>query len=127
MEALSPRSANIQFKPKSLAKKDVLVVENHKAEKPRRDKDHALAPPEVIIQPPLRPGLQPEEYRSGRLLGKGGFAICYEGELRSRQRGQSAQVFAMKIVKAVMNQKKTEEKVSPPCALSPPAFGEIQC
>lgn len=116
MDALSPRSANIQVKPKQLDKEQARAedkkAEAQRVEKALRDKDHAPPPPTWIYQPPLRPGRLTEKYRSGKLLGKGGFAVCYEGELEDRKYGQSVQKFAMKIVKATMSQRKTREKVN---------------
>ena len=47
----------------------------------------------------------------GKELGKGGFAICYEGTLVGQKRGTKAGKFALKIVKAKMALKKMEEKV----------------
>ena len=47
----------------------------------------------------------------GRELGKGGFAICYEGTLLGQKYGKNS-TFALKIVKAKMGLKKMEEKVS---------------
>jgi hypothetical protein len=44
----------------------------------------------------------------GRALGKGGFAICHEGESEGEQ-------FALKIVKSHMSQDKMKQKVSPYC------------
>lgn len=115
MEALSPRSANIQVKPNQFSKANVGVdagkAEAQRAEKAFKDKEHAPPPPAWVYQPPLKPGRLTEKFRSGKLLGKGGFAVCYEGELDDRKYGQGLQKFAMKIVKARMNQKKTMEKV----------------
>lgn len=114
MEALSPRSANIQIRPNQFSKEEAgeaRKVEAQRAERASKDKEHAPAPPAWVYQPPLKPGRLAEKYRSGKLLGKGGFAVCYEGELDDRKYGQGVQKFAMKIVKARMNQKKTMEKV----------------
>lgn len=116
MEALSPRSVNIQFKPnqpneKEAAEAKAKKVEAIKSDKALKDKEHAPPPPPWVYQPPLRPGQLVEKYRSGNFLGKGGFAICYEGELDDRKYGQGVQKFAMKIVRSQMNQKKTLEKV----------------
>lgn len=46
-------------------------------------------------------------YRMGKKLGKGGFAVCYEGT-----DSKTEKVFAMKIVKSHVEQKKQLEKVS---------------
>lgn len=104
MEALSPRSANIQIKPRATQKK-VVEQEAMKFSKP---KDHASPPPSLVIQPPETPGGLTVQYHIGRELGKGGFAICYEGQQRGRHKGQ---IYALKVVKATMAQKKMEDKV----------------
>lgn len=117
MEALSPRSVNIQVQRKPFAEKDFAAADAPKpaaakpAEKPK-DKEHASPPPSWVFQPPLRPGLLAEKFQTGAFLGRGGFAICYEGELRVKKNGLANCKFAMKIVKAKMTQTKITEKVS---------------
>lgn len=116
MEALSPRSVNIQVQRKPFAEKDFAAADAPKsvaakpAEKPK-NKEHASPPPAWVIQPPLRPGLLAEKFQTGGFLGRGGFAICYEGELRVKKNGLANCKFAMKIVKAKMTQTKITEKV----------------
>ena len=113
MEALSPRSTNIPTKPKSMKNKEP-IEEAKKAEaakKALKEKDYAPPPPEWVLQPPVKKGGLAEKYKTGRCLGKGGFAICYEGELRGRKNGAEKKVFALKVVKAAMDQRKMEEKV----------------
>ena len=115
MEALSPRSINIQTKQRA-KRKDAEAEEAKKAEaarKAQKEKEYAPPPPEWVIQPPITDGALAEKFRTGRLLGKGGFAVCYEGELRSRRHGAvKKSIFALKIVRSKMSQKKMEEKVS---------------
>ena len=61
---------------------------------------------------PFLNGKLAEKFKTGRLLGKGGFAICYEGELKSKEkRSIRKALFALKIVRSKMSQKKMEEKV----------------
>ena len=116
MDALSPRSVNIQVQRKPFAEKDFAAADAPKsvaakpAEKPK-DKEHASAPPAWVFQPPLRPGLLAEKFQTGAFLGRGGFAICYVGELRVKKNGLANCKFAMKIVKAKMTQTKITEKV----------------
>ncbi|KAI4171433.1 MAG: hypothetical protein LQ343_004289 [Gyalolechia ehrenbergii] len=100
--ALSPRSANIQMKPRASQKN--VVDQGVNLIKP---KDHASPPPSLVLQPPETPGGLTVQYRVGRELGKGGFAICYEGQQRGAHGGKT---YALKIVKASMAQKKMEEK-----------------
>ncbi|KAL8872189.1 MAG: hypothetical protein Q9174_002142 [Haloplaca sp. 1 TL-2023] len=101
-EPLSPRSANAQIRPR--------VAEG----KPQQQdagftsrKEHAPPPPSSVWQPPEVPGGPLIEYKTGKELGKGGFAICYEGTQWGRN---GAQVYALKIMKAKLSQKKMEDK-----------------
>ena len=117
MEALSPRSTNIQPNSKPFIVKD-FAVEAPKLEPPKVEpakegqvKEHASPPPPWVFQPPLKPGLLAEKFHTGPFLGKGGFAICYEGELRGKNNGPGTCKFAMKIVKARSTQAKVGEKV----------------
>ena len=115
MEALSPRSANVQVKPRSMKQKELAEEEDKKADaakKALKEKEYAPVPPEWVLQPPIAKGGLAEKFRTGRCIGKGGFAMCYEGELRSKQQGMNKTIFALKVVKARMSQKKMEEKVS---------------
>ena len=117
MEPLSPRSPNIQIKAKPSEQKAEKEMANEEAKmveaarKAAKEKEYAPSPPEWVIQPPLVKGGLAEKFKTGRLLGKGGFAIAYEGELRSKTSGGNRSVFALKIVQAKMSQKKMEEKV----------------
>ncbi|EEH46924.1 PLK/PLK1 protein kinase [Paracoccidioides brasiliensis Pb18] len=100
MEALSPRSTNILPKPKVDPMKKT-SVKDAPPQKARPSKHHAPPPPPIIREPEDGG----EEYITGKFLGKGGFAVCYEGKLARNER-----VYAMKVVKSEMNQKKMEEK-----------------
>lgn len=116
MDALSPRSTNIQSRPKLSKQKELAEEEAKRAEaekKALKEKDYAQAPPEWVLQPPVTKGGLAEKYKTGRLLGKGGFAICYEGELRDKNAKSGKSLFALKVVKAHMSQRKMEDKVSP--------------
>ena len=104
-DCLSPRSANIPSKAPLATKPS--------ATKPK-EKNHASPPPKLVIQPPGFDGLPGEKYSIGKELGKGGFAICYEGVLHGQRHGAKASKFALKIVKAKMGVKKMEEKVHEP-------------
>ena len=115
MAALSPRSANIQAKPKlnKLKEKELADEEEKRAEaakKASKEKEYAPAPPEWVLQPPIMKGGLAEKFKTGKCLGKGGFAICYEGDLRTKGRGASKTTFALKIVKTYMSLKKMEDK-----------------
>ena len=116
MDALSPRSANIQVKPKLTRQKEMAEEEAKRVEaakKALKEKEYAPVPPEWVLQPAISQGGLAEKFRVGRCIGKGGFAMCYEGELRNKIQGQDRKIFALKVVKAKMSQKKMEEKVRP--------------
>ena len=101
MAALSPRSANIQVKPKS--------TEGKIHREDSKDEKFAPEPPSTVIQPPRNGETLALRYDVGSFLGKGGFAICYTGE--ARPPGKNPKFYALKIVKAYMNQPKMEDKV----------------
>ncbi|OCT48958.1 hypothetical protein CLCR_04536 [Cladophialophora carrionii] len=63
--------------------------------------DDRWRPPASITEP----GSTPETYIMGRKLGKGGFAVCFEGKSKT-----TSEVFALKVVKAKVEQKKMMEK-----------------
>jgi hypothetical protein len=105
MEALSPRSTNLPLKHKgsSQQKLDQNAAVVKAVEKAAPSKNHAPPPPSVVKEP----GNIGERYLTGAFLGKGGFAVCYEGKLL-----RNGRVFAMKVVKSEMSQSKMAEKVS---------------
>jgi hypothetical protein len=107
MDALSPRDANINVKYKQEAK---LVKPQPAKAAPaktlQREKDHPPPPPAAVYEPSSSDRKNGAIYTTGRLLGKGGFAICHEGVLQ----GTGAK-YALKIVKSQMSQKKMEQKV----------------
>ena len=105
MDVLSPRSTNVPPTVKQPQKKQAEA--EAEVAKPKV-KDHAPPPPSIVIQPPERSGDLTVQYKTGKELGKGGFAICYEGKQRGKNGGQT---YALKIVKAQMAQKKMEDKV----------------
>lgn len=102
MEALSPRDANAQVKVKQVAQKAKAAP----AQALKREKDHPPPPPSEVHEPPSSDRKDGAVYYTGRCLGKGGFAICYEGQLAGTK-----QTFALKVVKSQMPQKKMEQKV----------------
>jgi hypothetical protein len=102
MEALSPRDANAGIRVKPTATKSKAPP----AKLPQKEKDHPPPPPEHVREPPSCDRPNGSTYKTGRLLGKGGFAICYDGEHLDTKRK-----YALKIVKSHMPQKKMEQKV----------------
>ena len=113
MEALSPRDANAQRAPRNeLKTKAVAQLKSSK------DKEHPPPPPNNITEPPSADRKEGALYQVGKLLGKGGFAICYDGKLAG-----STKRYALKIVKSQMPVK-MEQKV---CSGSPkPAWIVLQ-
>jgi hypothetical protein len=103
MEALSPRDANAHIRGKQAVSKSKAPP----AKLTQKEKDHPPPPPENVQEPPSSDRPNGTTYKTGRLLGRGGFAICYEGE-----RVGTGQKYALKIVKSHMPQKKMEQKVS---------------
>lgn len=102
MEALSPRDTNAHIRVKQAAQK----AKPAPAKLGGKEKDHPPPPPSEVREPPSSDRRDGAIYKTGRCLGKGGFAICYEGQLvGTRQR------YALKIVKSYMPQKKMEQKV----------------
>jgi len=103
MEALSPRDANAHIRVKQTMQK----AKPPPAKVTAKEKDHPPPPPAEVWEPPSSDRKDGAIYKTGRLLGKGGFAICYEGQLAGTK-----QRYALKIVKSHMPQKKMEQKVS---------------
>lgn len=101
MEALSPRDVNAQRMPRATETKAKPV-----AQLKSKDKEHPPPPPEEVLEPSSTDRPDGAVYRVGKLLGKGGFAICYSGQLLPTK-----QKYALKIVKSQMPSK-MEQKVS---------------
>ncbi|KAK6383940.1 Cell cycle serine/threonine-protein kinase cdc5/MSD2 [Exophiala oligosperma] len=106
MDVLSPRPVNLPMQPPPLPKamkKPRPELKARPEEKPSNPDriDDKWRPPASITEP----GSSPETYSMGRKLGKGGFAVCFEG--RSKR---TAEIFALKVVKAKVEQKKMLEK-----------------
>jgi hypothetical protein len=102
MEALSPRSTNVPPRTKVTVKRAKQEQANAPMQKTQTSKNHAPPPPPLVTEP----GESGESYITGAFLGKGGFAVCYEGKLK-----RNGRAFALKVVKSEMNQKKMAEKV----------------
>jgi serine/threonine protein kinase len=102
MEALSPRDVNAQRMPKATETKTKTVAQLKAA----KDKEHPPPPPPEVIEPSSADRPDGAVYHVGKILGKGGFAICYSGQLLP-----SKQKYALKIVKSQMPSK-MEQKVS---------------
>jgi hypothetical protein len=103
MEALSPRdiNAHIRVKPASSKQKTAPVKLSQK------EKDLPPPPPEEVREPPSSDRKNGAVYKTGRCLGQGGFAICYEALLSGTK-----QKYALKIVKSAMPVEKMRQKVT---------------
>jgi len=107
MEALSPRDANAHIRVKHPSSKSLAPKAGKPATKlVQKEKDHPPPPPANVLEPPSHDRREGATYQTGKCLGKGGFAICYEGQLAGTR-----QKYALKIVKSHMPQKKMEQKV----------------
>ncbi|KAM7196110.1 cell cycle serine/threonine-protein kinase CDC5/MSD2 [Naviculisporaceae sp. PSN 640] len=93
MEALSPRDANAQRAPRVNELKTKAVAQL----KTSKDKEHPPPPPNNVIEPSSSDRKEGAVYQVGKLLGKGGFAICYDGKLAGTNKR-----YALKIVKCSM-------------------------
>lgn len=93
MEALSPRDANAQRVPRANELKTKAVAQLKSA----KDKEHPPPPPSNVIEPPSSDRKDGVVYQVGRLLGKGGFAICHEGKAAG-----ATKRIALKMVKSQM-------------------------
>ncbi|KAH8815219.1 hypothetical protein F5884DRAFT_771577 [Xylogone sp. PMI_703] len=105
MEALSPRDTNAQIRVKKQQALKPKQPAAPPAPKLSKEKDHPPPPPAEVREPPSSDRKDGAVYHTGRLLGKGGFAICYEGQLAGTK-----QLYALKMVKSRMPQKKMEQK-----------------
>lgn len=105
MEALSPRDANAQRAPRVNELKAKAAAQL----KTSKDKEHPPPPPNNVIEPSSSDRREGAVYQVGKLLGKGGFAICYDGKLAGTNKR-----YALKIVKSSMPTK-MEQKVRSTC------------
>lgn len=108
-DALSPRDVNAQLPGRAIESgKPRATV----ASKPlKREKEPPLQPPGQVYEPPSIDRKDGAVYSVGKILGRGGFAVCYEGQLPGHRKK-----YALKIVKSKMPSK-MEQKV---CRAIPP-------
>lgn len=108
MEALSPRDVNAQIPPKPNDIKVKAIAQATKQANNVKDKEHPPPPPAQVYEPSSSDRRDGAVYQVGKLLGKGGFAICYEGVQQAKPKKR----VALKIVKSKMPAK-MEQKVWP--------------
>ncbi|ODA76576.1 hypothetical protein RJ55_07846 [Drechmeria coniospora] len=95
MEALSPRDVNAQRIPShKISDLKTKTVAQLRAVK---DKEHPPPPPPEVTEPCSVDQPDGAVYQVGKLLGKGGFAICYSAQLAPTKKK-----YALKIVKSRM-------------------------
>ncbi|KAI1178738.1 Pkinase-domain-containing protein [Nemania sp. FL0916] len=97
-DALSPRDVNAQFPHRAAesAKTRAAVA----SKPPPKEKEPPLQPPAQVPEPPSIDRKDGAVYQMGKMLGKGGFAVCYEGHLPGHRKK-----YALKIVKSKMPSK----------------------
>jgi len=106
MEALSPRDANAKRAAPKAAELKTKTVAQLKSTK---EKDHPPPPPAELPEPPSVDRPDGALYQVGKMLGKGGFAICYQGYLMP-----SRHKYALKVVKSQMPHKMQQKVGVPP-------------
>ncbi|KAI5866916.1 kinase-like protein [Durotheca rogersii] len=92
-DALTPRDANAQL-PQRVAHST--KAKPAPAAKPtQKEKEAPPQPPAAVHEPPSFDRKDGATYQVGKMLGKGGFAVCYEGYLNKKK-------YALKIVRSKM-------------------------
>ncbi|KAI0410850.1 serine/threonine protein kinase [Xylaria grammica] len=93
VEALSPRDANAQRMPKATDLKTKAAGQLKTA----KENPHPPAPPLHVPEPPSADRPDGAVYETEKQLGKGGFAVCWQGSLVNTRKK-----YALKIVKSQM-------------------------
>ncbi|KAI0013468.1 kinase-like protein [Xylariaceae sp. FL0662B] len=97
-DALSPRDVNAQLPNRVTdAGRAKAALASKTAQK---EKELPPQPPSQVYEPPSSDRRDGATYQVGKMLGKGGFAVCYEGQLPG-----SRKKYALKIVKSKMPSK----------------------
>ncbi|KAI2468081.1 kinase-like protein [Annulohypoxylon bovei var. microspora] len=99
-DALTPRDVNAQRPHRAM---DAAKPRAAPAAKPvQKEKELPPQPPAIVYEPPSFDRKDGAAYQVGKLLGKGGFAVCYEGYISG---SKSRRKYALKIVKSKMPSK----------------------
>ncbi|KAI1263030.1 Pkinase-domain-containing protein [Xylariaceae sp. FL1019] len=91
-DALSPRDANVQRPTRTVG-----PVKPKAAVATKVEKEPPVQPPPQVHEPPSFDRKHGAVYQVGKMLGKGGFAVCYEGQLPGQRKK-----YALKIVRSKM-------------------------
>ncbi|KAI0841999.1 kinase-like protein [Hypoxylon sp. FL0890] len=99
-DALTPRDVNAQLphRPAEVAKTKAATA----SKAVQKEKELPPQPPPVVYEPPSFDRKDGAAYQVGKMLGKGGFAVCYEGYLVG---SKSRRKYALKIVRSKMPSK----------------------
>ncbi|KAI0442456.1 Pkinase-domain-containing protein [Xylaria telfairii] len=94
-DALSPRDVNARVPSRAIqsAKPKAVVA----SKPPPKEKEPPVQPPPQVYEPPSADRQDGAVYQVGKMLGKGGFAVCYEGQLPGHRKK-----YALKIVRSKM-------------------------
>ncbi|KAI1756515.1 Pkinase-domain-containing protein [Xylaria castorea] len=92
-DALSPRDANARVPSRAVESAKLKAAV---ASKPPQ-KEPPVQPPAQVYEPPSTDRHDGAVYNIGNMLGKGGFAVCYEGQLPGHRKK-----YALKIVRCKM-------------------------
>lgn len=97
-DALSPRDVNAQLPIRAIESAKPRAAVASKA--PPKEKEPPVQPPAQVYEPPSTDRKDGAIYQVGKMLGKGGFAVCYEGQLPGHRKK-----YALKIVRSKMPSK----------------------
>ncbi|KAI1107516.1 kinase-like protein [Jackrogersella minutella] len=99
-DALTPRDVNAQLPQRAM---DIIKAKVAPAAKPaQKEKELPPQPPLIVYEPPSFDRKDGAGYQVGKMLGKGGFAVCYEGHIIG---SKNKKKYALKIVRSKMPSK----------------------
>ncbi|KAI1385063.1 kinase-like protein [Hypoxylon trugodes] len=99
-DALSPRDTNAQLPYRTADAAKAKAAPAPKAV--QKEKETPPQPPPIVYEPPSFDRKDGAGYQVGKMLGKGGFAVCYEGYLPT---SKGKRKYALKIVRSKMPSK----------------------
>ncbi|KAH0536309.1 hypothetical protein FGG08_006802 [Glutinoglossum americanum] len=112
MEPLGTRSANAVPKSKPASNKEAAAQQERLEldRKEQRARIHPEDPPRYVQEPCGSDGQEGQKYAVEGYLGAGGFAKCWQAELRDSRTRRTGERVALKVVRADMGSKKMREK-----------------